>query len=204
MLFETGPENHIFIPKGIRSVGLDAKNQTLFTTNNPEIPLAVWIREVLKGNYQKYLEETAAAYHQKRRLKIMAAPALIRFRELYGDIIRYETYRKKVGYYFRIFRTDETLRKEKALQNKFDEIYSEIDWLEKEYRSFMSESYGLFTWKKTPDHDTPRPFLRLESESKIKKMQECVKTLNQWEASFDIAFGNLEREFPADTRRYEE
>ena len=69
-LFVTGPENHIFIPKGIRSVGLDAKNQTLFTTNNHEISLAVWVREVLKGNYQKYLEETAAAYHRKRRLKI--------------------------------------------------------------------------------------------------------------------------------------
>ena len=38
-LFETGPENHIFIGKGIRSIGLFAKKQTLFTTNNPEIPL---------------------------------------------------------------------------------------------------------------------------------------------------------------------
>ena len=57
-LFETGPENHIFIARGIRSVGLHAKKQTLFTTNNPEIPLAVWVREVLKGNYRNYLEET--------------------------------------------------------------------------------------------------------------------------------------------------
>jgi hypothetical protein len=140
----------------------------LFTTNNLKISLAVWIRKVLKGNYQKYLEETAAAYHQKCWLEIMVAPALIRFREFYGDIIRYKTYRKKVGYYFLIFRADETLRKEKASQNTFDEIYSEIDWLEKEYFSFMSESYGRFTWKKTPEHDTPRPFFRLESESKIK------------------------------------
>ena len=73
-LFDTGPENHIFIAKGIRSVGLIAKKQTLFTTNNPEIPLAVWVREVLKGNYQKYLEETSAAYHKKRQLKNLAAP----------------------------------------------------------------------------------------------------------------------------------
>ena len=200
LLFKTGPENHIFIPKGIRSVGLDAKNLTLFTTNNLKIPLAVWIREVLKGNYQKYLEETAAAYHQKRRLMIMAAPALIRFRKLYGDIIRDKTYRKKVGYYFLIVKTDETLRKERALQNTFDEIYAEINWLEKEYYSVMSESFGLFTWKKIPKYDTPRPFFRLESESKIKKLQECVQTLNKWEASFNSAFRNLEREFPANIR----
>jgi competence protein CoiA len=203
-IFDTGPENHIFISKGIRSVGLNAKNQMLFTTNNPEIPLDVWVREVLKGNYQKYLEETAAAYHQKRQLKILAAPLLIQFRDFYHNIIRYETYKKKVGYYYRIFKTDETLLKEKALQKKFDEIYFEIDWLGKEYRSFISESYGLFTWKKIPEYDTPRPFFRLESELKIKKLQECVKKFNQWEASFTSAFSNLEREFPEDKRRYEE
>ena len=64
-LFTTGPENHIFIPKGIRSVGLSAKKLTLFTTNNPAIPRAVWVREVLKGNYPRYLEETAAADPRK-------------------------------------------------------------------------------------------------------------------------------------------
>ena len=46
--FSTGTENHLFIAKKIRTVGLRAKKQTLFTTNNPEIPLAVWVREVLK------------------------------------------------------------------------------------------------------------------------------------------------------------
>ena len=194
-LFDTGSENHIFISKGIRSVGLCAKKQTLFTTHNPEISLVDWVRQVLNGNYQKYFEETFAAYHKKRQLKIMATPELIQFREFYHTIVRDETYRKKVGSYYRFFKTDETLSKEKALQKKFDELYSEIDWLENEYRSFISESYGLFTWKKIPEYDTPRPFFRLESESKIKKLQECVTMFHQWEASFTIAFGNLEREF---------
>jgi hypothetical protein len=90
------------------------------------------------------------------------------------------------------------------LQKKFDELYSEIDWLGNEYHSFISESYGLFTWKKIPEYDATRPFFRLESELKIKKLQECVKMFNQWEASFICAFSNLEREFPADKRRYEE
>jgi len=49
-----------------------------------------------------------------------------------------------------------------------------------------------------------RPFFRLESESKNKKLQECIKMYNQWEVSFTKAFGNLEREFPADKRRLEE
>ena len=52
------------------------KKQTLFTTNNKEIPLAVRVREVLKGNYRRYLEDTAVAYHEKRRLKMLAAPFL--------------------------------------------------------------------------------------------------------------------------------
>jgi hypothetical protein len=108
-IFETGPENHIFIAKGIRSVGLNAKDQTLFTTNNPEIPLAVWVREVLKGNYQNYLKDTSAAYHQKRQLKNLAAPLLIQFREFYQKIIRDETYRKKVDSCYQVFNADKTL-----------------------------------------------------------------------------------------------
>ena len=90
----------------------------------------------------------------------------------------------------------QALRNEKALQKKFDEFYSEIDWLEKEYRSVIAESYGLFTWKKIPEYDTPRPFFRLESELKIRKLQECVQMFNRWEESFNIAFRNLEQEFP--------
>ncbi len=203
-IFDTGPENHIFISKGIRSIGLLAKKLTLFTTNNPEIPLAIWVREVLKGNYQKYLEDTSAAYHKKRQLKNLAASVLIQFRHFYQKIIRDETYRKKVDHYYRIIKTDKSFRKEPALQKKFDEIYSEIDWLGNEYRSCISECYGLFTWKKIPEHETPRPFFRLESELKIIKLQECAKKFVQWEASFYIAFRNLEKEFPIDKRRFED
>ena len=166
----------------------------LFTTNNKEIPLAVWVREVLKGNYQNYLKETAAAYHDKRQLKNLAAPLLIQFREFYQKIIRDETYRKTVDSCYRIFNADKTLRNEKALQKKFDELYAEIDWLGKEYHSCIAESYGLFVWKKIPGKDVTRPFFRLESESKIKKLQECVKMFEQWEVSFNNAFGNLELE----------
>jgi competence protein CoiA len=199
-IFETGPENHIFIAKGIRTVGLNAKDQTLFTTNNPEIPLAVWVREVLKGNYQNYLKETCAAYHYKRQLKNLAAPELMQFEEFYHKIIRNETYRKNVDSCYRIFNANKTLRKEKALQKKFDELYAEIDWLEKEYHSCIAESYGLFMWKKITEKDVTRPFFRLESESKIRKLQECVKVFNQWEVSFNTAFINLEREFPTGKR----
>jgi len=191
--FETGPENHIFISKGIRSVGLNAKDQTLFTTNNKEIPLAVWVREVLKGNYQSYLKETAAAYHEKRRLKNLAAPLLIQFREFYQKIIRDEVYRKNVNSCYQIFIADKTLRKDKAMQKKFDELYSEIKWLGKEYQSCIAESYGLFRWKKMPEKDVTRPFFRLESELKIRKLRECVEMFKQWEASFRSAFGKLER-----------
>ncbi len=201
-IFETGPENHIFIAKGIRSVGLNAQNQTLFTTNNKEIPLAVWVREVLKGNYQHYLKETAAAYHQKRRLKNLAAPLLIQFREFYQKIIRDETYRKKVDSCYRIFNADKTLRKAEALKKKFDELYAEIDWLRKEYHSLIAESYGLFVWKKMPGKDVTRPFFRMESELKIRKLRECVKMFSQWEAAFKSAISNLEREFSADKRYF--
>lgn len=190
-LFDTGPENHLFIAKGIRSAGLRAKKHTLFTTHNPEIPLAVWVREVLNGNYRNYLEETSTAFHRKRQLKMLAAPELIRFRDFYRTIVRDETYRKKVDSLYRIFKTEKTLRKEKALQKKFDELYAEIVWLGDEYRSCIAESYGLFTWKKIAGRDTPRPLFRLEPALKIRKLQECVQKFNQWEASFDRAFSTL-------------
>ena len=199
-LFATGSENHIFIAKGIRSVGLYAKKQTLFTTNNPEIPLAGWVREVLKGNYQRYLEETAAAYHRKRRLMFMAAPALIRFRDFYQKIIRNQTYREKLGHANRMFKTDTLLKNDKALQKKFQDLYAETDWLENEYRSAVSESSGLFTWKKFPEYDTPRLYFRLESESNVKKLQECVEMFSRWEEAFEKALGSLEREFRSGAR----
>jgi hypothetical protein len=193
-LFRTGPENHIFIAKGIRSIGLRAKKQTLFTTNNPEISLADWVREVLKGNYRNYLEETSAAYHRKRRLRILAAPDLIRFRDFYRKIIRRKTCRETVGHYERKFKTGSVKMNDKALQKKFDDLHAEIDWLEKEYQARMSESSGLFTWKKIPEYPTPGLYFRLESESDVKKLKECVAMFSRWETSFDSALGDLERQ----------
>lgn len=195
--FSTGTENHCFITTGIRSAGLKAKSQTIFTTNNPEIPLAVWVREVLKGTYLNYLEGSAAAFRHKQRLKKMAAPALCRFHNFYPAIIRDGTYRKRVDRSYRVFKTDALLSNDPALQRTFAELYAEIDWLEKEYRLFTSESSGFFSWKKICGHDTPRPFFRLESASKIKPLQECVDRFSQWETSFTTAMEWLEREvFP--------
>jgi len=90
--------------------------------------------------------------------------------------------------------------KKSQFRVRFDELSTEIDWLEKEYRSFMADSYGLFTWKTVPGQDTPRPFFRLESESKIRKLQERMEMFSRWEASFTMAFGKLEREFSVDKR----
>jgi hypothetical protein len=195
-LFKTGPENHIYIPKGIRSVGLSAKDQTLFTTSNPEIPLAVWVREVLKGNYRKYLEDTSAAYHRKRRLLTMAAPALFRFREFFEKIIRRKIYREKAGHLERIFKTGPLPENDRAFRKKVRDLYAEIDWLEKEYHSCMSGSSGLFTWKKVPEYRTPKLYFRLESESNVKKLQACVGVFEQWERAFERAAGAMERELP--------
>jgi competence CoiA-like predicted nuclease len=203
LLFATGPENHIFIAKGIRSVGLHAKKQTLFTTSNLTIPLATWVREVLKGNYRIYLNETAAAHRRKQRLLIRAAPALIRFRDFYQKIFRGKTYREKAGPFYRMFRTGTVHKNDKALQKKFQDLCAEIGWLENEYRSWVSESSGLFTWKKSPDYTPPRLYFRLESESNVKKLLEQVTILSQWEASFERALGNLEREIIPDKKREE-
>jgi hypothetical protein len=198
--FETGPENPLFITRGIRSAGLHAKNQTLFTTHNPEIPLAVWVREVLKGNYKSYLEETAAAYHDRRRLILLAAPALIRFRELYHAIVRDQTYRSKVDRWYRIAARDPAAPDGPALQKKARELYAEIDWLETEYRATLADSFGLFTWKQKPGQSAPRPFFRPETALAVQKLQECVQTFSRWEASFARAFRSLEQEFPARKR----
>jgi competence protein CoiA len=199
--FSTGTENQIFIAKGIRSIGLKAKNQTLFSTNNPEIPLAVWVREVLKGNYQRYLDESAAAFQQKHFLKGMAAPALLRFRYFYHAILRDKVYRNNVDRLYRPFRADTAAKNDPALQRKFKELYAEIDWLENEYRVFSSESAGFFSWEKLPGQTTPRPVFRPDSAVKIKKLQECVDKFTRWETSFTAVIGRLERDLPQTTSR---
>jgi hypothetical protein len=89
-------------------------------------------------------------------------------------------------------KADGTLRRAPKLQKKFDEISAEIDWLEREYRSMMAESYGLFSWKKSRNDGTLWPVFRLESESKIIQLQECVKVLDRWEASFEEALARFE------------
>jgi len=191
-LFSTGPENHIFIPRGIRSVGLSAKSRTLFTTNNPSLSLPVWVREVLKGNYQRYLEAGADAFHRKRQLVTLAAPALIRFREFYETIIRHGTYRERAGRAERRFRAGPS-RDDPALQKMVRTLSAEIDWVGKEYRSYVSESSGLFTWKKVAAQDRPLLYFRLEPASNVKKIQDGVATMDRWEASFEDALRTLER-----------
>lgn len=193
-LFGTGPENHIFITKGIRSVGMHAKTQLLFTTRNTALSLTDWGKNVLNGNYRAYLEGTAASCNRNRRLKDMAAQSLIRFREYYDRIIRSVTYQKEADSLYRIFQSRSPAPAAGAVQKKFDTIYAELAWLEQEYRSIVSEHYGLFRWKTTGAPGKPVLVFRLESESKIRKLQDCIKTLDQWEASFTAAVGDLERE----------
>ncbi len=195
--FFTGTENHLFITKNIRTVGLRAKMQTLFTTNNPEIPLAAWVREVLKGNYQAYLQESAGIFFSKLALKSRATPALRRFKDFYQDIIRDETYHKKVRRYHRKITATDRLMNDSVVQQKYREISAETDWLKREYETIMSESHGLFSWKKHPGKSTSHPVFRLESEAKIKKLDACVQKFSQWEQSFHDALGNLDPEIAA-------
>jgi competence protein CoiA len=193
-IFDAGPENRIFMAKGIRTVGLSAKKQSLYTTDRPKISLPDWVRQVLNGEYHDYLESNAAFLRRKRRLTILAAPALIRFREFYLTIVRNETYRKEADRLYRTFRNRETLIGKSAVQKRFDEINSELDWLEKEYRTFTSVSSGLFSWKKSPGKERPQLVFRLESELGINQLKECVSMLSRWEDSFHRALGSLERE----------
>lgn len=192
--FETGTENHLFITKNIMTAGLAAKKQTLYTTNNPSIPLTIWVREVLKGNYRRYLEESAQTCRRKRELNDRAAPALIRFRDFYEKIVRDEVYQKRIERWHRKFRSNDLLKNDARLQEKFREIFSETDWLNQHYREIMAGTNGLFTWKKHPKHGTPYPVFRLEPEGNIRKLEECVGVFSQWEASFDRAMGDVERE----------
>ena len=193
--FATGTENHVFITRGIRSAGLHAKKQEVFTTNNPAIPAAVFAREVLNGNYRRYLEETAAAFEHWRQLRARAAPALFRFRDFYHAIIRDRTYRKRADHAYRIFRAKNAPSED--LQKTFDGIFSELDWLENEYGLYTSGSTGLFAWTTIPGKERPVLTFRPGPGSGIRRLQECVNTLGRWEESFCRAMDLLEREMAA-------
>ncbi|NMB77901.1 MAG: hypothetical protein GYA23_02260, partial [Methanomicrobiales archaeon] len=187
-LFLTGPENHIFVTTGIRTIGLCAKKQALFTTNNPNIPLAATVREVLKGNYHTYLLENKAMMDQRKRLKQLAAPALIRLHSFYPAIIRDKTYRKKLQS-FAAGLNRKNGKRDPAKERDLDRLTAEISWLENEYRSCISDGSGLFVWKKPPGRNTAHPYFRLESETTVKKLQEYTDTFSRWETAFNAAVG---------------
>ena len=194
-IFETGPENHIFIAKGIRSVGLNAKDQTLFTTNNKEIPLAVWVREVLKGNYRRYLEDTAVAYHEKRRLKTWLLP----FSSSSGNFIRKSSGMKRTGKRLIPVTGSLTLTKrcEKRKHCKKSLMSLFRDRLAGKGISFgIAESYGLFVWKKIPEKDVTRPFFRLESESKIGNCRNAWRCSGNGKRLFIVHSGIWSGNFP--------
>ena len=195
--FHTGSENHLFIAKKIRPIGLRATKQTLYSTNNPDIPIAVWVREVLNGNYPRYLDESATVFRHKCQLLERAAPSLARLRDFYRAIVRDRTYEKRLADVSRAIRTNNRLKNEPGLQQKLLEIERETEWLKKEYSAALSDNSGLFGWKRLPSHDTPLPFFRLESEANIRRLEECIRTFTQWEASFNTAIDSLEREMAA-------
>jgi competence protein CoiA len=189
-LFSTGPENHLFSAKSIRSAGLRVKDQSLFTTNNPEIPIAVWVREVLNGNYLRYLEETRAAISYRRRLLILAAPLLERLHAFYPSI-RDRTFHKRLA---SLARTRQPAQSEPEFRKRSAAIASEIDWIEKEYRSMMAEESGLFFWKSTGKKSAMRPVFRLESEKKVRQLEERIAVIDRWESSFNAAMRTLEQD----------
>jgi competence CoiA-like predicted nuclease len=193
-MFDTGSENHVFISKGIRSVGLNIEKQTLYTTNNSDIKIEEWVKQVLTGDYKKYLDKNFTFYHQKRQLKNIAAPLLKQFDEFFSKIICDQTFKNNVDRYYQIFKNDEKLQKMSKLKKKFNLAYFESNRLDKDYRSMVSPHYGLFIWKKNPCDESEEPFFRLESESKINELKECVEELNQCEGFYNTAFNDLEQE----------
>lgn len=189
-LFFTGPENQLFFAKGIRSIGLHVKDAALYTTNNPAIPVALWVREVLNGNYLRYLDETRAAIRHRRRLLTLAAPLLERARAFY-PAVRDRTFHKRLD---ALARNRGAAQRGPAFRRRSGEIASEIDWFEKEYRAMVAEETGLFTWKKAGRQGMSRPVFRLESGAKVRQLQERVAALGRWETSFEAALRALERE----------
>ena len=141
--------------------------------------------------------ESVVIFQRKHELRSRATPALLRLRDFYQKIIHDEIYQEKVRKYYRKIAGTNRLRDDSVVQQKFREISLETDWLKREYETIMSESYGLFSWKKLPGHSTSYPVFRLESEAIIKKLDECVRRFSQWEQSFDEAFRNLDREITA-------
>jgi hypothetical protein len=151
------------------------------------------VREVLKGKYRRYLEESAETCRRKREWKDRAAPALIRFRDIYEKIIRDDPCRKRADRLYRRCRSDDQRKNDPRLEEKFREIFSETDWLKRQYQEIVAESSGLFSWKKHPKHGTLYPVFRLEAEANTRNLEERVGSFTQWEEAFDRAMGELER-----------
>jgi len=193
-IFSTGTENHVFIAKGIRSVGLNVEKEILYTTDNPEIVLEDWVKQVLSGDYKNYLDKKFTSYHQNRQLKKIATPFLKQFDDFFMKIICDKTFKTDLNRYYQIFKTDEKLKNLKSLKEKFSRVYFESNRLDTEYRKMVSPNFGLFIWKENPGCESEEPYFRLESESKINELKECIEQLKQMEGFYNITFTDLERE----------
>jgi hypothetical protein len=58
----------------------------------------------------------------------------------------------------------------------------------------MAEESGLFSWKPAGTKRTMRPVFWLESEAKVRQLEERVLVLDRWESSFLAALRTLEQE----------
>ncbi len=190
--FAAGPEIPLFLTRGVMSAGLDTGKQVIAPAGRPAILIEDWVARVLRNEERGNLEEMAAFLQRKLELKAAAAPALARLREFYEAGIRDSRYRKRIDTLFRQCGKNGDVPE--SVRGRIDRIREEIRWLENEYRACMSDTGGLFWWKRSPGTGKAVPVFRLETPAQVFRLQEFTRMLDRWEVSFNRETGILERE----------
>lgn len=167
------------IEKGIRTIGLDLKNLTLYTTEKKSIDLSEWVKNTLNGDYSRYLTEQKIKHTDKIKLREYALPALEELNDFEQKFYGYQHEIKKL---YAIFKNN-TWEDHLSLKDEIHSMYDSFKTFKDTLWKIFSPKNG-FLWKTYPYTERKYRQLNFISEQQIGSIYDQIANLKIEETKF--------------------